>query len=332
MSSLTGLTRFNQETIVDGWYWILPSHRLKPGQVKATKLFGRELVVWRSASGRPHVFDAHCPHMGAHLAEGKVEGEGLRCFFHNWRYEGDGQCSDIPCLKRSGGDIRARSWPVEERYGLIWVWPGETPGPFLPFPPELDGQLYRTQLGKRFLKGCHPNVVMVNAIDEHHFQTVHRLPGHILTLEPEELDQHTMRFRNKGVLPRTHWLGRLLARCYRGPLYYETHYWYGHIGIASFGPDFLHLHVMFALRPTEQCGTEGQVVAFTRKRSGPLGWLFDRVVLWLTRIGANYFAVGDTRIFQTIRFDFRHPVVADRSVIAFIRHYEKQPLAAWEST
>lgn len=330
MSGLTAPSRFNQPVLVEGWYWLLASHELKAGQVKPAELTGRPLAVWRSASGAVRVFDAQCPHMGAHLAEGRVEGEALRCFFHNWRFEGDGRCSDIPCLRRDGGGIAARSWPVEERHGLIWIWPGAKPGPFLPLPPELAGRPVRSLTGSRFLKGCHPNVVMVNAIDEHHFQTVHRLPGHILSLEPEVQGTHAIRFRNKGAMPRSHWLGRLLGAFYRDSLYYELTYWYGHIGVASFGPDFLHLHVMFALRRSAEGKTEGWSVALTERHRGALGWLRDRIVLALTRLGARYFAVGDTRIFQTIRFDLRHPTVADRSVIAFIRHYEQQPLIDWE--
>ncbi|QNM94778.1 aromatic ring-hydroxylating oxygenase subunit alpha [Chitinimonas koreensis] len=331
MSGLTDLTRFNRPLLVQGWYWLLPSHQLAPGQVRAVELAGRPLALWRSASGQVRAFDAHCPHMGAHLAEGRVEGEGLRCFFHDWRFEADGRCSDIPCLGRDGGAIAARSWPVEERHGLIWIWPGRTPGPFLPLPPELADGPIRSRLGNRFVKGCHPNVVMVNAIDEHHFRTVHKLPGHILSLAVEEQDAHTLRFRNRGRMPADHWLGRLLGRFYRDTLHYETTYWYGHCGVASFGPDFLHLHVLFALRRTPEGRTEGWSVALTRRHAGPLGWLRDRAVLALTRLGARYFAHGDTRVFQTIRFDFRNPTVADRSVIAFIRHYERQPLADWDA-
>ncbi|MEH6458452.1 aromatic ring-hydroxylating dioxygenase subunit alpha [Chitinimonas sp. JJ19] len=330
MSGMSELKQFNQPLLVEGWYWLLPSHQLKPGQVKAVELSGKQLAVWRSASGKVHAFDAHCPHMGAHLAEGRVMGESLRCFFHNWRFEADGRCADIPCLKRDGGGIRAQSWPVEERYGLIWIWPGTQAGPFLPVPPELAAQPLRYQLGNHFIKGCHPNVVMVNAIDEHHFQTVHKLPGHILSLAATPQGQHTLHFRNTGTLPRHHWLGRLLGRFYRGPLYYETTYWYGHVGVASFGPDFLHLHVMFALRRTQEGKTEGWAIALTRRHAGPLGWLRDQLALLITRVGARYFALGDTRVFQTIRFDFRNPTPADRSVIAFIRHYEQQARINWE--
>ena len=53
------------------------------------------------------------------------------------------------------------------------------------------------------------------------------------------------------------------------------------------------------------------------------------MLLRFTALAARYFAYGDTRVFQTIRFRFRNPIAADRAVIAFIRHLEAQPLAAW---
>lgn len=333
MFEVRNLANFNQPALVEGWYWVLAAKDLKPGRVKAVEVGGRPLAVWRSSFGQVRVFDAHCPHMGAHFAEGKVEGESLRCFFHNWRFEADGRCSDIPCLQQPGQGIKAkaRSWPTMERHGLIWVWPGPAPGPFLPEPPGIEERAVRSVLGSRFRKACHPNVVMVNAIDEQHFQTVHRLPGHILSLEPIQRGVHSITFRNTGRMPRTHWLGRLLGRFYRDTLYYELTYFYGHVGVASFGPDFLHLHVMFALRRSPDGGSEGYTIAMTRRHEGLLGGLRDAVVLSLTRIGARYFAVGDTRVFQTIRFDFGTPIAADRSVIAFIRHYEQQARLDWKT-
>ncbi|MEQ1843863.1 MAG: aromatic ring-hydroxylating dioxygenase subunit alpha, partial [Verrucomicrobiales bacterium] len=92
---------------------------------------------------------------------------------------------------------------------------------------------------------------------------------------------------------------------------------------------FLHLYILFALRQTAQGSTEGQTVVFTPKRPGPLGWIVNRVVLWLTQVAGNYFSVGDTKVFQSIRFRYRTPVAADQAVQAFIRHLEQQPLSDW---
>lgn len=318
------------EAVVEGWYWLLPSRKLRRGRVVPVRLLGRELAVYRGEDGQTVTLDAYCSHMGAHLAEGRVEGNALRCFFHRWRYEADGRCSDVPCLD---GEPRpgmcVRSWPTAERHGMIWLWTGETPAHDLPEVPELAGQPSAALLANRFRKRCHPNVVLINAIDEQHFASVHHLPGSILSMEAVPQNVANIEFRNIGKVPTSNRLGRFIARFYRGPLTYKTSYWYGSLGTVSFGPDFLHLHLMFALRRGDDGSTEGQTFAFTRERSGLLGWLANKVLLQFTALAARYFAHGDTRVFETIRFELRNPIPADRAVVAFIRHLEAQPLASW---
>lgn len=319
---------FNRgDIIAQGWCWLMLSHGLKCGQVKPASIAGHELAVFRGKDGVVAALDAYCPHMGAHLAEGKVEDNQLRCLFHNWRFSAQGQCTDIPCLdKKLQMRVSTKSWHVTERYGLIWVWLGEDmPTDPIPEPPELSGINYEYSLGNHFIKHCHPNVVMVNAIDEQHFHTVHLLPGSILSMQPIPKNISNIEFHNTGHIPQNKWFGRLLGRFYKNTLTYNLSYWYGSIGIVTFGPDFLHLYLMFVLRLTPDGKTEGRTVTFTRKRSGPLGWLFNRIVLLLTKVGGYYFAVGDTRIFQTIRFNLKTPIAADRAVMAFVNHLEQQP-------
>ncbi len=318
------------EAVVEGWYWLCLSREVRRGKVRALRLLGLDLAVYRGENGRIVALDAYCAHMGAHLAEGRVEGNELRCFFHHWRYDADGRCTDIPCLDgEPTARMRVRSWQVAERYGMVWLWTGESPAQDVPEVPELAGQRCTTLIANRFEKRCHPNVMLINAIDEQHFHSVHRLPGSILRMEAVPRSTANIEFRNIGHVPTSSWLGRLVARFYRGPLTYAMSYWYGSLGFVTFGPDFLHFHLMFALRRSDDGGTQGQTIAFTRYRSGPLGWLVNKLLLHFTALAARYFAHGDTRVFQTISFRFRNPIAADRAVVAFIRHLEKQPLAAW---
>ncbi len=328
---------FNRRDVVaEGWYWLMPSRNLKRGHVQSANIIGYELAVFRGKDGAVAALDAYCPHMGAHLAEGKVEGNQLRCFFHNWRFSAEGQCTDIPCLdKKLQMRVSTKSWHVTERYGLIWIWLGENaPTDSIPEAPELSGTDYEYSLGNHFIKHCHPNVVMVNAIDEQHFHTVHHLPGSVLSMEPHPKNTSNIEFHNTGTVPRARWIGRQLSRFYKNALTYNLSYWYGSVGTVTLGPDFLHLYLMFALRLTPDGKTEGRTVTFTRKRKSPLGWIFNRIVLWLTKAAGYYFAVGDTRIFQTIRFNLKTPIAADRAVISFVNHLEQQkayPVKATDS-
>lgn len=323
---------FNQpDRFIQGWYWVMPSRQLKRGQVKAITLLGRDLAVYRTAAGAVAIVDAYCPHMGAHLAEGCVDGDGLRCFFHNWRFDTEGVCRDIPNLGQAL-PVGIASWPTIEHYGLIWIWTGKTPTQPPPFVPELETAVWDVDLGQPFTHNCHPNVLMVNAIDAHHFNTVHNLPIEIV-FKNEVVNQNAIMFSNITRGGNESWLVRLIQPFYKEAGTYSMCYWYGSTGTVTLGPDFLHFYIVFALRLGPNGTTEGQPILVTQQRSGLHGWLFNRVVLWLTQLVGNYFAKGDRKIFQTIQFDLKTPLKADQAILHFMHHVEGQQAlryGSWE--
>ena len=71
--------------------------RMAERPVKAVRLLGQDLVLFRDGSGRWGLIDRHCPHRGADLAFGRIEPEGLRCPERGRRHGG-----------REGGGLRAR--------------------------------------------------------------------------------------------------------------------------------------------------------------------------------------------------------------------------------
>ena len=318
--------------IVEGWYWVIPSRKLRRGKAKAVTVMGRDLAVYRTGSGEAKIFDAYCPHMGCHLALGKVEGDCLRCFFHNWSFDAEGQCVDVPSMDQPPLGTEVRTRRATEQNGLLWVWVSDDdssePDHLPAEPEELSGTEFEFAVGREFRKACHPNVVMINAIDEQHFRTVHRIPGHLLEMRPESKSERVIHFANNAQLPRSTAFFRWASKFYAGPLRYELTYWYGSNGVVTMGPDFLHIYIMFALRQTAEGVAEGQTLVFTKRRRGPLGWLFNRVVLLFTKLAGNYFSAGDTKVFENIRFEYKTPVAADRAVQAFMAHLEKQTVVS----
>ena len=110
------------ETTPRPWVYVCRSKQLASQRLVEISSRDRQGVVWRGASGRLGAVDAYCPHMGVHLADGTIEGEGLVCPFHGWRFEHDGQCtttaydSTKPPPKAS-----ARAWEIREQGGSIWA-------------------------------------------------------------------------------------------------------------------------------------------------------------------------------------------------------------------
>lgn len=328
MSSLAKTKVFNRpDAIVEGWYWAMPSKELKKGQIKHLNFLGEELAIARLEDGTVRSYEAYCPHMGAHLAEGKVEGQGVRCFFHHWKFNGEGELDDIPCRKGKLLDLKIKHYPTQEEYGMIWIWTGLKATKPIPYIPELLNTPLDYSHGNCFIKKCHPNVVMINAIDAHHFTSVHNLPVDV-KFDTQELNENCITFENRTTIPRTQFLLKFFSKFYSKYLTYNMCYWNGSTGSVTVGPDFLHCHIIFALKPTKEGYAHGQTILVTPKRKGILR-LFNPIILFATKLVGNYFAKGDTQVFETIKFSFQNPIKEDDSIIKFIQHTEKMKCASW---
>lgn len=95
------------------------------------------LALWRSASGTLTALADRCPHRGMRLSYGFVRGEALSCIYHGWSYGQTGQCLRIPAHPEltPPAAIKAASYAVEERNGVIWIAFEQPEGP----PPSLEG-------------------------------------------------------------------------------------------------------------------------------------------------------------------------------------------------
>lgn len=108
--------------------------------VKAVRVLGQDLVLFRDAAGQWGLLDRDCPHRGADLAFGRHEADGLRCPFHGWKFAADGRCLETPAEGRGSTlcqRVRQRSYPVQMKAGVIFAWLGDegsTPSAM----PQLD--------------------------------------------------------------------------------------------------------------------------------------------------------------------------------------------------
>jgi vanillate monooxygenase len=94
------------------------------GKPLGRKICGESIVFFRGPDNKVAAVEDFCPHRGAPLSLGKVENGKLVCGYHGLEMGCDGKTVAMPC-QRVGGFPAVRTYPVVERYGFIWVWPGD---------------------------------------------------------------------------------------------------------------------------------------------------------------------------------------------------------------
>ncbi len=118
-----------------------PTMGIRP--VKALRVLGQDLVLFKDASGEFGLLDRDCPHRGADLSFGRREsaaqGGGLRCPFHGWKFAPNGQCLQTPAEPAGSklcDAVKQRSYPLTQQAGVLFAWMGDvgsTPPPFPAF-------------------------------------------------------------------------------------------------------------------------------------------------------------------------------------------------------
>lgn len=109
------------------WYAVAWSRDLPRGKTRPVTVWYRAIVLFRGEDDRVRALENACPHRGIELHKGIASGCNLICPYHGWEFAGDGRCVHIPYLgdRQKLPRARARSYPLRERYGLIWVFPGD---------------------------------------------------------------------------------------------------------------------------------------------------------------------------------------------------------------
>ena len=158
-----------------GWFQVAWSDEVPVGSSIPLFYFGRHLAAWRDDAGEAHVWDAFCPHLGAHLGRNaKVEGDTIVCPMHSWRYGTDGACVDIPYSDRLNKQAKVRTYPLQERNGAVYAWYHPTdapPGWDLPELAEFGAESgFSEVFRKHYRLRCHWQEIAETQVDAAHIQ------------------------------------------------------------------------------------------------------------------------------------------------------------------
>ena len=111
------------------WYPAEESRNLADRPLKV-QMLGLWFVLWRDSNGKARCVHNTCTHRGGSLGDGKVVGDCIQCPYHGWKFNGEGTCERIPSLGPTAtvpGRAHIDAYPVEERYGLVFVFLGDLP-------------------------------------------------------------------------------------------------------------------------------------------------------------------------------------------------------------
>lgn len=118
-----------RETGIDEncWYPVAWSHQLTPEKTLSVTVWKKPIAIYRTGSGQVHALENACPHKGIELHLGEVKGDRLVCPYHGWEFAPSGNCVNIPYFAPDQKLPRActRRYPAVDRYGIIWVFPGD---------------------------------------------------------------------------------------------------------------------------------------------------------------------------------------------------------------
>jgi 5,5'-dehydrodivanillate O-demethylase len=156
---------------------------------REVRILGEDLVLFRSAAGELGLVEPSCPHRKANLSYGIPEPEGIRCAYHGWLFDVNGNCLDQPSEpegSRFKEKIHLKAYKVQELGGLIFAYMGPEPAPLLPRWDVLVWEGHREAAST--VLPCNWLQCQENSLDPLHFQWLHRYFGGYMMnrLKPKE--------------------------------------------------------------------------------------------------------------------------------------------------
>jgi 5,5'-dehydrodivanillate O-demethylase len=160
------------------WHPVYRAEDIKPSEAKPLRIMSENFTLYRGDTGIPHIVDFRCPHRGAQLSAGWVEGDSIRCMYHGWCFDNSGQCIEQPAEdKPFAKKIRIRSYPAREYLGLIFAYLAEGESPAMPRYAHFEREGYLEVLSTQVWP-CNFFQRMDNNGDTAHVSFVHREAYH----------------------------------------------------------------------------------------------------------------------------------------------------------
>lgn len=160
-------------------YWLpvaLSEDVAQGAALLALTVLSQKLVLFRDEAGRPGLLQRHCPHRRTDLSFGRIEDGGLRCLYHGWLWDVAGNCLEQPGEPPDStykDEVKARSYPLVEKGGMIFAYLGADAPPEFPDWEFLDAAPAHRYLSREVIN-CNYLQAIEGNIDPVHLSYLHR--------------------------------------------------------------------------------------------------------------------------------------------------------------
>ncbi|MGP0094210.1 MAG: Rieske 2Fe-2S domain-containing protein [Xanthobacteraceae bacterium] len=174
--------------LMNAWYVAGWSNEITNKPIART-ILDEPIIMYRGANNRIAALEDRCCHRGMPLSKGEVFGNNIRCEYHGLLFDGTGRCLEIPGQTMVSTGAKVRSYPVEERDDIVWIWMGE---PAKANPEEVVRYPWHKSWpykAKSEILKCNYLLASDNLLDQTHGAYVHKST---LASEPDAYAKATM--------------------------------------------------------------------------------------------------------------------------------------------
>jgi len=155
-----------------------------------------------------------CWHRLYPLSRGRLDGDDVVCGYHGIAFDAAGRCTFMPSQKTINPSARVRSFPIVEKYAMLWIWMGDPALADETLIPDLHWNTdpnWTPALGNTIHAKCDYRLVVDNLMDLTHETFVHGSSlGHRAVTESAFDVTHGGRFVTltrwmRNIIPPPHW-------------------------------------------------------------------------------------------------------------------------------
>lgn len=300
------------------WHFVTYSVEIKKDFPFSFKLYGNEYIFFRDKNGALVATSPKCIHLGACFSTGKVKNGHLVCPFHAWEYDHSGKCVKIPSGDHIPRDAKLKTYPVYEKWGLVFFFNHENELFPFPFFETMDRErVVRSKCFEVFQEGIWYTVPS-NAFDEAHFVHVHeRIP-----LEPPQMSlvsKFQSKIMYKYSVNSKFWTDKILRFLFGNLVSLNFENWSGNVILATTTAGPFQNKMLIFIRPLTAESSVSQIFVFRNKKSNFIANFIQVIFCNFQAKASQSFFAKEARELKGANLQLGNFVTSDKNLVAYLR-------------